>query len=72
MAKWEKSGKVPKTIDLTIRLLFNERHDGSKNMATLIETLNALDRTSNARIVIKEERSRWTAKIEVEPEPLAA
>jgi DNA-binding transcriptional regulator YiaG len=72
VAKWEKSGKIPKVIDLTIRLLFNERHDRNKKVATLIETLNSLDRASDAKIVIREERSKWISEIEVEPEPLAA
>lgn len=72
VAKWEKSGKVPKAIDLTIRLLFNERHSPNYKVTPLIETLNALDRTCSTKIIFKEEGSRWTSKVEVEPEPLAA
>ena len=72
VAKWEKSGKVPKTIDLTIRLLFNETHDGGKKVASLIATLNALDCATYTKIIVKEERSKWTSTIELAPEPLAA
>lgn len=72
VAKWEKSGKVPKTIDLTIRLLFNEKHDGNWKVMSLIATLNDLDRASDAKIIVKEERAKWTSTIALEPESLAA
>lgn len=70
VAKWEKSGKVPKAIDLTIRLLFAEKHGSNKRVSTLIETLNTLDLASDSKIVIKEEHSMWISNIEVEQEPL--
>jgi len=72
VAKWEKSGKAPKAIDLTIRLLFNEKHGGNRSVTTLIKALNALDCVSYTKIIVKEERSKWTSTIELAPEPLAA
>lgn len=72
VAKWEKSGKVPKAIDLTMRLLFNEQHAGNTAVTDLVGKLHALDRACDAKLVLQKGPSEWTAQIEVEQEALAA
>jgi DNA-binding transcriptional regulator YiaG len=68
VAKWEKYGKVPKVVDAAIRLIFMERHDGNKKVIAAVDMLNAIDRFINAKIIITEEKSKWTAIIEVDDE----
>jgi len=65
VAEWEKHGKVPKVVDATLRMIFIERHDGNKKMTAAVDMLNAIDRISNAKIIITEEKSRWISVIEV-------
>ncbi|WP_313165456.1 hypothetical protein [Massilia oculi] len=66
VAKWEKTGKVPKAIDLMLRMLFVRKHSGAKNVSALLDMLNSLDRMSHARIVVSESRSKWKSEIELE------
>jgi DNA-binding transcriptional regulator YiaG len=65
VAKWEKHGKVPKVVDAALRMIFIERHDGNKKVTAAVDMLNAIDRISNAKIIITEEKSRWISVIEV-------
>src|SRR5450830_174956 len=65
VAKWEKHGKVPKVVDAALRMIFIERHDGNKKVTAAVDMLNAIDRISNAKIIITEEKSKWTSTIEV-------
>jgi putative transcriptional regulator len=66
VAKWEKTGKVPKAIDLMLRMLFVRKHSGDKNVSALLDMLNSLDRISHAKIIVSESRSKWKSEIELE------
>ena len=66
VAKWEKTGKVPKAIDLMIRMLFVRKHSGDKNVSSMLDMLNELDRISNTKIIVSETRSKWKSTIEVD------
>jgi len=66
VAKWEKIGKVPKAIDLMLRMLFARKHSGDKAVSSLLDMLNTLDRIGHARIIVSESRSRWKSEIELD------
>jgi len=66
VAKWEKSGKVPKAIDLMLRLLFARKHSGDKTVSSLLDMLNTLDRIGHARIIVSESSSKWKSEIELD------
>jgi putative transcriptional regulator len=66
IAKWEKTGKVPKTADLVIRIIYKQAQDGKEGVDAAVEMLNTLDRISNSRIIVSEARRKWTSKVEVE------
>lgn len=66
VAKWEKYGKVPKPVDAALRLVFIERYDGASRSATAVGLLNAIDRITNARIIVTESKSTWTSTFELE------
>jgi DNA-binding transcriptional regulator YiaG len=68
VAKWEKHGKVPKVVDAALRLIFLERQDGNKKVTAAVDMLNAIDLVINAKIIITEEKSKWTSIIEVDDE----
>lgn len=64
VAKWEKTGKVPKAIDIMLRMIFARKNKGDKNVSAMLDMLNELDRISSAKIIVSESRSKWTSKIE--------
>jgi len=65
VAKWEKYGKVPKVVYAALRMIFIERHDGNKKVTAAVDMLNAIDRITNTKIIVTEEKSKWTSVIEV-------
>ena len=73
VAKWEKQGRIPKAEDYLIRRLYVEKFHGHERIGAVVDTLNAIDRVSNSKIVISESHQKWTYKIEApDREPIAA
>lgn len=70
VAKWEKSGKIPKAGDFLIRMIYTEKHNGNEKIGAVVETLNIMDRVSNSRIIISENHHKWTSKVVVQEESL--
>jgi putative transcriptional regulator len=70
VAKWEKTGKIPKSGDALIRLIFAAQHNGNQKISTMIDTLNFIDRIANTKIIVSEARNKWTSKIEIENLPI--
>lgn len=66
VAKWEKTGKVPKTSDLVVRMIYKQAHDGKESVGAAVEMLNTIDRISHSRIIVSEARHKWTSKVEVQ------
>lgn len=71
VAKWEKTGKVPKTSDLVVRMIYKQAHDGKEGVGATVEMLNTIDRISHSRIIISEAHHKWTSKVE-DQEPVLA
>jgi putative transcriptional regulator len=65
VAKWEKSGKIPKAVEYFLRSLYIARNDGSKKICSVIETMNLIERMANTKIIIKESRNKWTSTFEL-------
>lgn len=63
---WERTGKVPKSADVLVRLLVLERLNGNGRVTQLLERINTVDRLVNQRLIAKESRDKWSVK------PLAA
>lgn len=64
VAKWEKSGKIPKAVEFYLRALYLAKANGNEKVKAMIDTMNVLDRMSNARIIISESKNKWTSKFE--------
>lgn len=68
VARWEKSGKVPRWADKLIRLLYLAKAEGNAPIASAIERINAIERAEKQRIVLKEAKSGWASKLEAHDE----
>jgi putative transcriptional regulator len=64
VAKWEKSGKIPKAVEYFLRSLYLAKNNGSEKVCTMIETINLIERMVNTKIIVKESKSKWISKIE--------
>lgn len=66
VARWEKSGKVPRWADKLIRLLYLAQAEGNAPISAAIERINAIERAEKQRIVLKEAKSGWASKVEAQ------
>jgi DNA-binding transcriptional regulator YiaG len=64
VARWEKSGKIPRWADKLVRLLYLAHADGDEPIASAIERINAIERAAKQRIVLRAVKSGWATKIE--------
>ncbi|RZI93156.1 MAG: hypothetical protein EOP78_11800 [Variovorax sp.] len=68
VARWEKTGKVPRWADKLIRLLFAACNDGNEPISKAIERVKTVERLVKQRIVVKATNGHWTPKIKPERE----
>lgn len=59
IAKWEKTGRVPKTADRFIRLLYLESIHENVKIQSLIDRINETDRDEYLRLEIEATSSGW-------------
>lgn len=64
VARWEKSGKVPRWADKLVRLLYLAHADGDAPIASAIERINAIERAAKQKILLRTVKSGWASKIE--------
>jgi putative transcriptional regulator len=64
VARWEKSGKVPRWADKLVRLLYLAHADGQVPIASALERINAIERAQKQKIVLKEAKSGWASSVE--------
>ena len=64
VARWEKSGKVPRWADKLVRLLYLAHADGNAPIASAIERINAIERAAKQKILLRAAKSGWASKIE--------
>lgn len=59
IAKWEKTGRVPKTADRFIRLFYLERVHGNVAIRNTIEKINDIDLQNYDHMVAEESSGYW-------------
>ncbi len=65
IARWEKSGKIPKWANRMIRLVFEAHAGGDAAIRRVVERINDIDRLGNRRIVLEQTARRgWRARTE--------
>ena len=67
VARWEKSGRVPKWADKLVRLLYLAHADGDVPIRRAMERIRAVERLTGQRLVVKETRGRWWPKFDPVP-----
>ena len=60
IARWEKSGKVPRWADKLMRLLYAGHAQGNEPICRVMERIKTVERIVKQRIVVKEKRGHWT------------
>lgn len=63
VARWEKTGKVPRWADKLVRLLFSASNDGSEPISKAIERVRTVERLVKQRIIVKERKGLWLPEI---------
>lgn len=60
VARWEKQETpLPQYADSLIRLLYSGYHAQDITTISLIQTLNALDKAKNSRIILNRQQGKW-------------
>lgn len=62
IARWEKSGRVPKWANRMIRLVFEAHADGNAAIRRVVNRINDVDRLVHQRIVLEQSPKGWHAR----------
>jgi DNA-binding transcriptional regulator YiaG len=63
VALWERKGRVPKTADRLLRLIYIEHDKGNAPIVSFIEHLNDLDQKARKRIIAEEAKDGWKTRL---------
>jgi DNA-binding transcriptional regulator YiaG len=66
VARWEKTGKVPKWADKLVRLVFLAQAQGNEPISSAVERVKTVERLVKQRIVVKESRGQWKPSLQDE------
>ena len=66
VARWEKTGKVPKWADKLVRLLYLAQAQGNEPISAAVERVKTVERLVKQRIVVKESRGQWKPSLQDE------
>jgi DNA-binding transcriptional regulator YiaG len=61
VARWEKSGKVPKWADKLVRLLYTAHADGNETIQSVVARINDVDRLVKQDITLEATGTGWEA-----------
>lgn len=68
VARWEKTGKVPRWADKMIRLVYLAHANGDEPISRVVERIKTVERLVKQKIVVKEYRGHWKPRIVEEDE----
>ena len=66
VARWEKTGKVPKWADKLVRLLYLAQAQGNEPISLAVERVKTVERLVKQKIVVKESRGQWKPSLQDE------
>ena len=66
VARWEKTGRVPRWADKLVRLLYLAHAQGSVPIRRAVERVQTVERLTRQRIVVEEAKGRWTSRVDDE------
>ena len=63
VALWERKGRLPKTADRLLRLIYVEHDKGNAPIRTTIQRINDMDSLDHEPIIAEEARGRWKTRL---------
>lgn len=66
VARWEKTGKVPKWADKLVRLVYLAQAQCNEPISSAVERVKTVERLVKQRIVVKESRGQWKPSLQDE------
>ena len=63
VARWEKSGKVPKWADKLVRLLYAAHAEGHETIRAVVDRINDVDRLVNQSITLEATAQGWASEV---------
>ena len=66
VARWEKTGKVPKWADKLVRLLYLAQAQGNEPISAAVDRVKTVERLIKQKIVVKESRGQWKPSLQDE------
>ena len=63
VALWERKGRLPKTADRLLRLIYVEHVKGNAPIRATIRRINEMDATRHERIIAQESKGGWTTRL---------
>lgn len=62
IARWEKSGRVPRIVERFLRALYRETALGNAEIRKIIKRLNETDQRDYSRMLFEETKSGWRSR----------
>ncbi len=62
VARWEKSGRVPKMAERFLRALYREHAEGNARIREIVDRLNEMDQKAHKKIILEETEQGWQAR----------
>ncbi len=66
VARWEKTGRVPKWADKLVRLLYLAHANGNELIRQASDRSRTVERFVKQRIVVRESKAGWKPQLKVE------
>ena len=63
MALWERKGRLPKTADRLLRLIYVEHDKGNAPIRSTIQRINDMDAQENEQIIAEEAKGGWKTRM---------
>ena len=60
---WERKGRLPKTADRLLRLIYVEHDRGNAPIRTTIQRINDMDAKKNDQIIAEEAKGGWKTRL---------
>ena len=62
VARWEKSGRVPKMGERFLRALYREHAEGNARIREIVDRLNEMDQKAQKKMILEETEQGWRDK----------
>ena len=72
VARWEKTGRVPKWADKLLRLVYVAHANGNEPVRRSIDRVRTVERLVKQRIVVQKSRQGWKPQVQVEEDEAVA